>query len=154
MSLKEKAIEVYKKEKELTKERELIEAEQFTKDALKVLNDMIGVEQDNITILSKQQANIDFCVDEVLFRAVQSQGYPEINVIVKCPLCGTEIPSRVVNIRDIGRALVEPHFKYDCDQVIRLKKEMDDRKNGIAVGTEERLLSALKDFVSENSDVC
>lgn len=154
MNLKEKAIEVYKKEKESIKERELREEEEFAKEALKVLSDIIGVEQDNMTILSKQQGFIELCTDGVSFRAVASQGYPEINVMVKCPLCETDIFSRVTNIRDVGRALVEPHFKYDCDQIIRLKKEKDDSKNGIAIDTEERLLSALRDFVSENSEAC
>jgi hypothetical protein len=153
MSLKEKAIEMYKKQKESIKETELIEEEQFTKDALKVLIEIIGIEQENITI-SKHQGCIDFFTDGISFRASRSQGDPEINIMIKCPICETEIFSRVTQVRDIGRALVEPHFKYDCDQVIRLKKEIDDRKNGKVAGTEERLLSALREFISESSEAC
>jgi hypothetical protein len=155
MSLKDKAIESYEKEKELKKKSEIKEAEKFAEEALKVLRDIIGGEYDNDVItLSKRPENISFSVDGVLFRATSSQGYPGIDIVVKCPECGTDIHSKVVYFGDIGRALAEPHFKYDCDQTIRLKKEMEDRKNGKVLDTNERLLEALRDFVNENDHMC
>jgi hypothetical protein len=153
MDLKEKAIEVYEKEKESIKERELIAAEKFTEEALKILRDIIGEECDNIATLSKLPEDVSFTVDGMLFRAGSANGYPVINMVVKCEVCESEIISRVVNIRDKGRALTEPHLKYDCDQVIRLKKEMEDMKNGKVLDTNERLLEVLRDFVSENMNV-
>lgn len=150
MNLKEKAIEVYEKEKELRKESEMREAEKFTEEALKVLRDIIGEGHDNIVTLSKLPGDISFIVDGILFRAGSNNGYPVINVVVKCDVCGSEIINRVVNIKDIGRALAEQHPKYDCDQVLRLKKEMEDRKNGKVLDVNERLVEALRDFVSEN----
>ena len=153
MNLKEKAIEVYEKEKELCKESEMREAEKFTEEALKALRDLIGEEHGDIVTLSKLPGDISFIIDGILFRAGSSNGYPVINMVVKCDVCESEIISRVVYIRDIGRALAEPHSKYDCDQVLRLKKEMEDRKNGIVLSTEGRLLEALKDFVAENTNI-
>jgi hypothetical protein len=155
MGLKEKAIDSYKKEKELREQSEIRDAEKFAEEALKVLRDIIGGEYDSdVETLSKTPYNISFSVDGILFRATSSQGYPGINIVVKCPACGTDVYSKVVYFRDIGRALVEPHSQYDCDQAIRLKQEDSDRKNGRIMNTDERLLEALGDFVKEHDTPC
>lgn len=151
MSLKEKSIELYEKHKELISESNLKEAERFAEDALKALREMLGSECGDIVTLDKQPGVTVFSIDGLLFRViVGSHGYPNINVLVKCPVCETDVSVEVVYIRDIGRALVEPHFKYDCEKVLRTKKQVTDDKNGVVLGNDERLLSALRDFVAEN----
>ena len=60
MSLKEKAIEVYEKEKELRKESETKQVEKFADDALKALIGIIGEECGNITVLSKKLQDINY----------------------------------------------------------------------------------------------
>jgi len=153
MNLKEKAVEIYEKEKELVKESEMREVGKFADEALKVLRDIIGEYCGDIITLSTLPDDISFRVDGILFRATSSCGHPNINVATKCPMCEAEIVSRVTSIRDIGRALAEPHFRYDCDKNIRLKKEYEDRKNGKILSTDERLLEAFRDFVSENMNI-
>jgi len=154
MSLKEKAIEAYEKEKELIKESNLREAEIFAEKALKTLRDMIGEEYGNIKVVVKQPGATSFRVDGILFRVIASQGYYDINVIQKCPICEVEIATKVFNFKDIGKALVDLHNKYDCDRMFEIKKEMEDEKNGIVLSTEARLLAVLRDFIKENGHMC
>lgn len=154
MSLKEEAIEAYEKEKELIKESNLREAEKFAEKALHSLRDIIGNEYGNMEIVVKQPGATSFSVDGILFRVTSSHGYNEISVVKKCPICETVDTVRILNIKDIGKALVEPHSKYDCDRMLEIKKESDDGKNGVILSTEARLLEAMRDFVMENGHMC
>ena len=154
MGLKERAIEEYEREKELVKESNLREAEKFAEKALHSLRDIIGNEYGDIEIVAKQPGSTSFRVDGILFRATTSQGYYEINVVKKCPICEIETTVRVLNLKDIGKAIVEPHSKYDCDQMIETKKRMEDEKNGMVLSTEARLLEAFRDFIRENDHMC
>jgi len=154
MGLKEKAVEAYETDKELTKKSIEKEAEIFAEKALKSLKDILGEECGNIEIVDKQPGATSFRVDGILFEVCASQGYPFVNVIVNCLICGNKINVRVFNIKDIGKALVEPHSKYDCDRALEIKKESDDEKNVLVLSTEARLLEALKDFIRENDCTC
>lgn len=154
MSLKEKAIEEYEREKALIKESNLKEAENFAEKALKALKDILGDECGDIKIIVKQPGATSFRVDGMLFRVTTSQGYHETNVVKKCPICETETTVRVLTLKDIGKALVEPHSKYDCDRMLEIKKELEDDKSGIVLSTEARLLEALRDFIKENDHMC
>jgi len=154
MGLKEKAIGAYEEEKELIKESNIKEAETFAENALISLREILGDECGNIKIVVKRPGSTSFRVDGISFRVTSSQGYSDISVIKKCPICETESTFRVSNLKDIGRALVEPHHKYDCDRMLEIKKQMDDEKNGKIISTEERLLAALRDFIQENDHMC
>lgn len=154
MSLKEKAIELYEKEKKLTAESNAREAENFAKKSLEALKEMLGNEYSDIKIVVKQPGATSFRVDGILFRVATQQGYHVTNIIQKCPICETELDIRVLNLKDIGKALVEPHVKYDCDRMLEIKKEMEQEKNGIVLSTDARLLEAIRDFVKENETPC
>lgn len=150
MGLKEKAIEVYEKEKELVKKSNEKEAENFAEKALKSFEEIFGAECGDIEIVEKKPWATTFSVDGILFRVTTSQGYNEINMVKKCPICEAVTTDRVLNIKDIGKALVEPHNKYDCDRMLEIKKEAGGGENGLVLSTEARLLEALKDFIREN----
>lgn len=154
MGLKEIAIEEYEKEKELIKDSNLREAEKFAEKALHSLRDIIGNEYGDIEIVVKQPGATSFRVDGILFMVNTSQGYPIVSVVKKCSICEIENTVRVLNLKDIGRVLVEPHSKYDCDRMLETKKKLDDDKSGIILSTEARLVEVLRDFIKENDHMC
>lgn len=148
MDLTERTITEYKKEKKLLEERRIKDVEIFADKALEELQNIIGVKCADITTVEKQLCSTSFMVDDLLFYVYKSECYYVVTMIKKCPICGTNISDRVLNLKDIGRMLVEPHNKYECDRAIGIK--MDNDRNGKVLSTEERLLVALKDFVQEN----
>src|SRR3989304_1652472 len=103
MGLKEKAIGAYEEEKELIKESNIKEAETFAENALISLREILGDECGNIKIVVKRPGSTSFRVDGISFRVTSSQGYSDISVIKKCPICETESTFRVSNLKDIGR---------------------------------------------------
>ena len=150
MGLRENAIEAYKKERELIKERDKIEAETFSRRALDALKDIIGREYTDIKTVVEQHGATSFSIDSILFRVTSSQGYHVVNLVKTCPRCETETTVRVLNLKDIGMALVEPHSSYDCDKII----DMKENEEGVRVlSTEERLLETLRDFIRENGSI-
>jgi hypothetical protein len=154
MDLKERAIDEYKKEKKLIEESNEKAAEIFADKAVYALQDIIGVRLADMYTVDKLPSSASFLVDDMLFRVTTSEGYYVATMIRKCDICGTDVNTRIVNLKDIGEALVSPHLKYDCDRVLetkerleRMKMENEDEKVLI---TDRRLLSALKDFIEEN----
>jgi hypothetical protein len=154
MDLKENAIELYEREKQLAEENNKREADNFAEKSLHVLRDIIGGNCDDIKVVTKMPGCTDFNVDGVLLRVVTSNGYPVVNIVHTCERCGIKIESRIINLKDIGKALVEPHNKFDCDRIFKLKNEPDYDENGKVTSYERRLLEAMKDFIRENDRMC
>ena len=154
MDLKEKAIEEYKREKLLTEENYKREADNFAEKSLHVLRDIVGDNYGDIKIVTKMPGCTDFNVDGVLLRVVTSNGYPVVNIVHTCEKCGFNIESRVINLKDIGKALVEPHDKFGCDRIFKVKNDPDYDENAKVSITERRLLEAMKDFIRENDQMC
>lgn len=154
MDLADRAIAEYKKEQKLREESNIKAAEIFAEDAIKELQNIIGVERDDITIVDKQLYYASFRVDDILFRVTTCECCYVVNMIQTCPTCGSEFGDRILNIKDIGRMLVEPHYKYDCEHALEMKKRMEKLKRendrGGILSTDEKLLTVLKEFVSEN----
>ena len=151
MGLREKAIDAYTRDRELIKESNIKEAENFARKALEELRKILGNDED-IIIVTKQPGATTFSADGISFRVTSSEGYHVVNVIITCPVCGAETVTRVSYIKDIGRALMEPHSKYDCDRMLEIKKANESGYN--VLSTEERLLEAFKDFIRENDHMC
>lgn len=158
MNLKERSIEEYKKERKLIEENNVEEAEIFADKAIHALQDIIGVQRADIHTVDKQPGFASFRVDDMLFMVTTSEGYHVINMICKCDVCGTDVNIRILDIKDIGKALTEPHFKYDCDQVMEMKKRLEkikeENEDWRSLDVNERLILALKDFVAENDHAC
>jgi hypothetical protein len=158
MNLKERAIDEYKKERKLIEESNAKDAEIFANKAIHALQDIIGVQRADIITVEKQPGCVSFRVDDILFRVTTSEGYHVVNIVQKCVVCGSDIYTRILDIEDIGKALTEPHFKYDCDQAVEIKKRLEKIKEenvgGKVLDVNERLISALKDFVAENDRMC
>lgn len=154
MNLRERATREYEKEKKLTDERNVEEAETFADKAVVELQNVLGVRRVDIMTVDKQPGYADFSVDDMLFRVSSSEYYYVITIIRKCSTCGSDFSTRILDLRDIGRSFIEPHFKYDCDQALKTKERLEKMKrenaDGDVLSTEERLLAALKDFVAEN----
>jgi hypothetical protein len=163
MGLKERSIDEYKKEQKLMKESNEKAAEIFADKAVYALQDIIGVRRVDIHTVDKQPCSASFLVDDLLFRVHTSEGYHVINMSRKCDVCGTDINTRIMGIKDIGEALIKPHDKFSCDQYLeekerlermkmeRVRMENEDEKMFI---TDRRLLAALKDFILENRHMC
>jgi len=154
MDLKKKAIEEYKREKQLTDENYKKEADNFAEKSLHVLRDIVGGNYGDIKVVTKMPGCTDFNVDGVLLRVVTSNGYPIVNIVRTCEKCGFNIESRVINLKDIGKALVEPHDKFDCERFFKLKNDPDYDENAKVSITDRRLLEAMKDFIRENDQMC
>jgi hypothetical protein len=155
MGLKEKAIEAFEIENESITEANMRKTEKFAENALQSLKDVIGNDYDigndcNIDIVDKQSWATSFIVDDLLFRVSAS----EVHLVQTCPRCQAEITDRVLDIKDIGKALVRPHNKYDCDRITESRMKEEKEKNGVVLGTDERLLEALRDFIRENDHMC
>lgn len=154
MDLKEKAIEEYKREKQLTEDNNKREAENFAEKSHYVVRDIVGGNYGNITVVTKMPGCTDFNVDGVLLRVTISNGYPVVNIVRTCERCGIQTESRVINLKDIGKALVEPHGTFDCDRIFKAKNESDYDENGKTTSNERRFLEAMKDFIRENDEMC
>ena len=155
MGLKEKAIEEYNRDRELIVQSNEREAEIFAERAFEELKKMLGNEYIDIMSLDKRSIIVDkqpgaasFRIDGMLFRVISSQGFYVVDVVIICPVCGTETYNRIFGIKNIGKALVEPHSKYDCDRALEMKKE--NGGESMVLSTEGRLLEALKEFIREN----
>lgn len=159
MGLREKAIGVYEREKDVAKVNRMKEADMFAEKALKYIREILGDGEEipddcgDIIVLAKQPGSTSLRIDGILFSVSASDGYHHASAIKKCPVCGIEVDTMVFNLESLGKALVEPHNKYDCDRMLEIKKEMDDEKNGNIISTEGRLLLVLKDFVRENGGI-
>lgn len=154
MGLKEKAIEIYKKEKELEEEKNRIEAENFAEKSLFFVKDIIGGCYSNITVVTKMPWCTDFNVDGVILRVTMSEGYRIVNVVKTCEICKIEISSRVLNLKDIGKVLTEPHDIFDCNRIFKSKNDPDYDENQKVSSTDLRILEALREFVRENDEMC
>lgn len=154
MNLKESAMEVYEREKQLTEENYKREADNFAEKSLHVLRDIVEGHYDNMTIVAKVPGRTDFNVDGVSLRVVTSNGYPIVNIVKTCTRCGTETEERIVSLKDIGRALIHPHDKFDCDRFFKVKNDPDYDENAKISINEQRLLEAMKDFIRENDHMC
>lgn len=155
MSLKERAIAEYEESKRLRKDSDAREAEIFASKAILALQDVIGVQNVDITTVDRQPGCTSFRVDhdnDMLFIVSTSEGYHIINMVRKCDVCGTDVSNRITRIEDIGRALKKPHDKYHCDKALETRMIRENDENVDTV--DERLLKALKDFMCEHSDVC
>jgi hypothetical protein len=150
MGLKEKAFDAYKRDRELIDESNIKEAENFAIKSLERLREVLGNDEDIITV-DKQPGATTFSVDGILFRVNSSDGYHVVNVVKKCSVCGTDNIAGVLDIKDIGRALAEPHSKYDCDRMLEIKKSNESGDK--VLSTEERLLEALREFIRENDNM-
>lgn len=157
MNLKERAIKEYEKEKVLIEESNAREAEKFAENALKALTDIIGEHGNIVIVVDKQPYCTAFNIGEMLFRVSTSESYYVIYMIKKCPICESDISTRICDLKDIGKALVEPHSKYDCDQAIKISEKLKKMKDGhgreCELSTNEKLLEALRDFLLENGCV-
>ncbi len=154
MDLKEKAIKEYKRERHLTEENNKREADKFAEKSLHALRDIVGGNCGDIKVVIKMPGCTDFNVDGILFRVVTSDGYPIVNIVRTCERCGINIESRVINLKDIGRALVEPHDKFDCDRIFKVKNDPDYDENAKVSITDRRLLEAMRYFIRENDQMC
>ena len=149
MSLKEKAVDAYKRKAEQERKENLKDAEFSAVAAEKILKERIG-EGFNIQIISKEPNATVFDVDGIKF--VVGIG-DSICIIRKCEKCETEyseyVPpnfgDREKFFRDIGKIIVEPHNDYDCQRILEERCEKKEQT------TEERLLDALKCFIQENT---
>lgn len=163
MNLKERAIAEYEKEKKLTYEKNVKEAEIFADKAVVELQNFLGVRRVDIMTVDKQPCYTNFSVDDMLFMVSISGCYHVIDIIKRCDVCGHDTATRISNIGDIGRVLIEPHFKYDCEHAVEINKRnkrnkrnekmKDGDEGGNELDVNKRLILALKDFVSEN-DMC
>lgn len=179
MGLREEAIGEYEKEQESIKDSNIIESEKFAEKSLKVLRDIIGDNHSGmIVVADKQSGSTSFIVDRILFRVTIPVGLsleslprslpppplrpppqkprqpPVVNVVQTCERCGIEIISTVKNLKDIGKALIETHSKYDCDKKKLDDDKNEDDKNEKLSNVEKKLLVALRDFVQENDHMC
>ncbi len=145
MSVKTIAVEIYEKEKKLAEEKDAEEEKKFVEEAFNTLTKMIDVQRADVMMVVKQPGTVRLLADDVLFEVKQFRGCFNVSVVVKCSRCGSEAIVGVLSMRDIGRALVEPHFKYDCDMEI----EREKNKNEKVLSSGERLLEALRDFMFE-----
>lgn len=169
MGLLERAIGAYKEEKKKIKEINEKEAEEFAKKALERLNEIITendksscygndnndirtISRKDIRTISRKPGCTDFLVDGIHFRVTySSHGYNDAYVIRICPMCRAEVSMCVLNLKDVGKALSEPHKKYDCDSTLEVNKLNEE---GIKIlSTEEKLLEILREFIQENSQL-
>ncbi len=147
MDLTDRAIAEYRKEQKLIEDENARTAEAFADKAAYALQDIIDVRRADMIITDKRPYSTSFIVGDVSFQVSASEDYCVVNMIRRCSLCGSDVMSKVLNLKDIGKMLVEPHNKYDCDRVVEMKK----KEEGVGIMTsEERLLEALKDFIAEN----
>ncbi len=165
MSLREIAINEYKKEQKTIEENNVREAEDFSDKAVKEFLKIVGIDNiSGIVTLTKEshvfvvEKGINYTilmVDDIRFKVYASQYYVVIEMMQTCPICGSTYFDRITNIKDIGKMLVRPHSKFDCDSILDIKKratEKDFETQNVS-STEKRLLEALKDFISEQSDI-
>lgn len=96
MGLLEKAIDVYKEKQKFDNERNESIAEEFAKEALERLNEiLIGKDKSfyysgEIEIIEKCPGSTTFRVDGILFVVNYSQRIYDISVRQTCPKCKTE----------------------------------------------------------------
>jgi len=148
MGLKERAVEVHKKEKEREREENVQKAEQFIVQAKEILKERIG-DEFTAQVISKEPTMTIFEVDGIKFR-VNVHG---VQIIKKCQKCGTEYYEDLMHyfgdqekvLQNIGKILSEPHNDYDCRRIL---EEKEGKKELTA---DEKLLQALKDFIQENT---
>lgn len=144
MSLLDDAVKAYAKDQLEIKEAEEKEKKKLIDGVIQSIRERFG---DNLKIeLISDKEGVTFLVDGLLkMRARRSRGYYNIYLVQKCPKCDTEYEDHIVNLKNIGKALQEGHASYDCEKILKEKKEVKE------LTTEEKLVDVLRTFIRENS---
>jgi hypothetical protein len=152
ISFKEKAIEEYEKKIEEDIDYEKKAANNLASTTLKILQERIG--KDNfsiIDILEKNPYYTIFVVDGIKIKANYQQNF---YLLEKCNRCGLEEIPITGNyyqfLINVGKILKDGHDRHDCNKIIESKISKIPKKKKIE-SSEEKLINALKEIISENS---
>jgi len=146
MSIKEKALDVYKKKKAEDDKETDKDAAEFCKNALEVLKEQFGndIDMSKVDIIEKYPGSTIIIIeDDIKINITRLQGYHRFNMIKKCEKCGDEYADDVRNLADIGKFLMRDHDQYDCERNIKAKTETN------IPSAEMKLVEALRDFFYE-----
>lgn len=148
MSLKDNAIEAYKKKKAESNEVEKKEAEKFYVKSLEALKERFGEDNDidisKVEVVEKFPGMATIIVeDDIKIRITFSQGYHHFTMVKNCSKCGEEYMVDIRKIEDIGEFLTKEHEPHDCANILRAKMDVKVPNTG------EKLIDVLKDFIYE-----
>lgn len=145
MSIREKALEAYKKKKAEDDKERSKEEEDFCKRALEALKDQFDddIDMSKVVVIEKNPGSTVVIIDDDIKMIIsRSQGHHRFNMIKKCNKCGGEYTEDVRNLADIGKFLMKDHARYDCERNLKVETEVN-------ISPEMKLAEALRDFFYE-----
>ncbi len=143
MSLVSDAIQAHAKDQLEKKEEEEKERKKYIEDCIQNIKDRFG---DNleIEIMTDKEDGIAFLVDGLKMRLRKSQGYYNIFLVQRCQKCDTEFEDHIINLKNIGKSLLEGHASYDCGKILKERESVKE------LTTDEKLIVSFRAFVQEN----
>lgn len=140
----EDAIQAYAEDQLENKEAEEKEKKRFIEDGIRSIREKFG---DNlkIEVIFDKEGYVAFLVDGLKMRVRRHQGYHNTFLVQTCPKCGAEYEDHIVNIKNIGKAIMEGHSAYDCEKILKEREPVKE------LTTDEKLIDVLRTFVRENS---